>query len=68
VIFYNNVTQVFTLDGAARPSGRAKPAAARERVRVTLIPKPPAATAPDQAPIPGLELQASPQLNGASAP
>jgi lipopolysaccharide export system protein LptA len=64
VIFYNNLTQVFTLDGAARPGAQAKPTAARERVRVTLIPKPPAATAPNQAPIPGLELQASPQLDG----
>ncbi|MDR2128794.1 MAG: lipopolysaccharide transport periplasmic protein LptA [Burkholderiaceae bacterium] len=61
-ISYNNVTEVYTVDGAARPSGGG------ERVHAMLAPRGDGDAASSPASAPALPLRASGQLSGASAP
>ncbi len=67
VIHYNNVTEVFTLDGAAAPVGQV--GAPAGRVRALLTPKVDAAaaasSAPSSAAAPGVPLRESTTLRGA---
>ena len=59
VIVYNNVTEVYTVDGAPRSDG-APSAAPGGRVRATLAPRNPGApAAPDSAPAPAVPLRPS---------
>ena len=63
VILYNNITDVFTIDGAATPGSTGAPAG---RVRAMLSPKPdPAAAAPAGAtPVPNPTLRSTTTLGG----
>jgi lipopolysaccharide export system protein LptA len=59
-IFYDNTTDVFTIDGGAT---RGTPATSGGRVRAMLTPKPDSAAATGPAPVPsGMALKASPAL------
>lgn len=68
LIVYNNLTEVFTLDGApvvGSPGIAGQPGAPAGRVRAMLTPKPDEA-APNATKPPASQLKATPQMGGAS--
>lgn len=64
IIVYNNLTDVFTLDGAPAAGARGQPGAPAGRVRAMLTPKTSPALAPP-APAASTLLRSSPALNDA---